>query len=141
MTSSQPGFISLVIQSFVFSTLLSYWMLRLWLFVPVSPLLIDPETENLGSLRSGEARTVSFAVTNIGSSPIQVIGVNNKCFCKSVSKLPVNVNPGTTEPINVQFVAQPSKSRSVKINIPLVTNSPKCNLTLGIRYTLLGPHS
>ena len=64
-------------------------------------LMIRPVVFDLGELREGEQRELSFEATNLGGVPVRIVGSRSNCSCVVTNELPMTVPAGTSRQVNV----------------------------------------
>lgn len=59
-------------------------------------LAVSPGVQHLGKVSGGEHRTTRFAVRNLTSRTVRILGASSHCGCVVVSDLPLDVRAGTS---------------------------------------------
>ncbi len=110
-----------------------------WAYARGERILIDGRTQDLGEVRSGETRKVRYALTNLSSRPVRILGSRMSCTCTVAESLPEACMPGGKTIIRLDFSPSPSMAnQTVDEIVRLFTdeaNNPELVLTFTARVT------
>lgn len=89
-------------------------------------LVVDELDKSFGDVTVGENSTISFKLTNIGWSPIKILGCSIGCACTVPETLPMVVSPGETRPFRYTLrTRETSRPESIFLKSVLYTNIPR----------------
>jgi hypothetical protein len=98
-------------------------------------LLIDPNSVTIHSARAGTTHFVSFAVRNLKSVPVTIVGYRATCNCSGISGLPLEIPPGETIELTVAITPRDKltgKSLATRLLLYLDVECPPTYLDVSI---------
>lgn len=86
-------------------------------------LVLEPDSIELGTVSVGEDRRASFRVTNVGRSPVTIVGGTTSCACTTVERLPMTVAPGQTRSLDLLVWVSPTTPAAQTIRFYTTSSS------------------
>jgi hypothetical protein len=87
-------------------------------------ITVDPPIRQVGKGKPGEEQTFDVTLTNRTKRPIRLVGGTTTCACVATSDLPLTIEPGGTQTIEVavRFVGSPGRFQRLFV---LLTDNAK----------------